>query len=237
MMGAPMGAASLEPVALDLDFNYEDDVTPVSAEAMGEAKRRRLEEERRVNEAPAMAGAAAAPAIMQQIQGLINDPESIQQVLHAANLTMDELIDSLAPHAPRDFIEQLRTVKRRLEQGEMDVERVVEENGERFLERWSTTVYVGNVPHSITEADLRLHFDSFGRITNISFRPDNGIAFITFSRREGTFFFSLSLSLFKCSIDLPRCGKLPDGDDEFSDERPHSQDGVGARSRHARRLV
>jgi hypothetical protein len=65
MMGAPGGramqaAGALPPI--DMDFNYDDDLPPVTEEALSDAKRRRLEEERRANERPAAAPAAGNEA-------------------------------------------------------------------------------------------------------------------------------------------------------------------------------
>ncbi|KAL6048242.1 Zinc finger CCCH domain-containing protein 40 [Balamuthia mandrillaris] len=47
-----------------------------------------------------------------------------------------------------------------------------------------STLYVGNVNSSITEADLRDHFYAYGEITKINVKADKQCAFITYKARE-----------------------------------------------------
>ena len=196
---APSGQVHMQPIALDLDFNYGDDEDIDAAEAISEAKRRRLEEERRVNEQPTAVTSSNArdgpQQLLDQIMGIINQPEAISLVLAQAGIGMEDLIAHLQAVASPEVLTQLRAVQRLIadhnpqssggaDRPPVPAEEEVVENGQRFTERWSTTVYMGNVPQTISESDLRQQFQSFGVIQHITSRADTGTAFVTFTRRD-----------------------------------------------------
>ncbi len=197
MVGLPMGMA-MDPVAVDLDFNYDDDAIPATEEAISDAKRRRLEQERRVNEQASSSSAVSSsssslsapipgvpPEILSQVQALLNDPRALSAVLKGAGLTYDGLIRLLTPSGSPELIAQLRTlqtIQERAEQRSKD--EIVEMNGSKYVVRWSTTVYIGNVPATVTEDEIRKMFSQFGRIQHITHRPEQGQAFVTYASRD-----------------------------------------------------
>ncbi len=164
MYGAAPLALSGELPQVDLDFNYDEDLpAPGTEDALTDAKRRRLEEERRVNEGMdannALGGAAAGGpgastdtlALLDQVMSIIHDPAQVKKLLELTNFTMADLIKMLQPAASPEDMKKLKAAEEQLAGGvgaggigaEAGVfrgeEAIVEQNGEKFTERWSTT--------------------------------------------------------------------------------------------------
>jgi hypothetical protein len=129
--------------------------------------------------------------ILAQVLDIVHDAEAVSRVLEVANYSMDDLMAVLQPVASPEVMQQLRSVARELARTGGGAgapaarpEEIVERNGERFLERWSCTVYVGNVPADVSEADVRGLFGRFGHIVHVAHRPDAASSFVTYSTRE-----------------------------------------------------
>lgn len=196
LMSGGGGGAPPPPPALtvDLNFNYDDDV-PAHDDAINDAKRRRLEQERRVNDpqaaqqqqqrgtggsGPSGGGAPPLPEVLAQLQSVLNYPDALEQLLNAANLTIDDLIRLLEPAATPDVQFQLRVAKTALASRQQEI---VERNGEKFIVKLSCTVYIGNLAPTVTEDELRKMLSRFGRIVGLVYRADSGQAFVTFEKR------------------------------------------------------
>ena len=124
MMGGDAAAVNksveMAPIALDLNFDYDDDVPITGEDAITDAKRRRLEQERRVNESMSNTnsnannnnnnnnnGADAGLDIIASVQGLIHNPDALQTVLDQAGLTVDDLVALIGAQNP-ELVAQLR---------------------------------------------------------------------------------------------------------------------------------
>lgn len=49
---------------------------------------------------------------------------------------------------------------------------------------WITTIYLGNLPHFVQQADIRPALEGFGLIVDFKLYPHKGCAFVTFSSHE-----------------------------------------------------
>jgi hypothetical protein len=195
-----MSSGEMEPVAIDLDYNYEDEIEPSSDRAISDAKRRRLEEEARVNvlssdlRRPESDAEAGARSILNQVLGIIHDRNALRKVLQDARMTMPELITTLGSIASSDVLEQLRQAdpnsgsdqsnNRNFVRIARENERVLEMDGIRHTERFSTTVYVGSLPMDVPEYELKPIFGQFGNILTLVHKPEQGRAFITYATRD-----------------------------------------------------
>lgn len=184
-------AAPPPPVVVTMDFDYDDDKPLATDEAaISDAKRRRLEQERRANET------APNPLdeIVRQVEPLLNDPERLFATIQSSGLTMSELINLLTPHpGTKQLVMQLTAIARQREfaprppeeqmlEQEEGLEQVI--GGIAYYVRMSTTVYVGNITHETTEEQIRTLFAPYGQIHSISHIPHKGVSFVTFANRS-----------------------------------------------------
>lgn len=193
----PASALGMPPPMVMLDFDYDDDKPVGTEESITDAKRRRLEQERRVNESATGAAAPAAadqtptvpPAVMKQVEDLIDHPTQLLQELEMAGLTLQELILLMqnTPGTERLVAQLTQIGVRMMSSVGTDTgadEEIVEQEGRKYRVRMSTTVYVGGLQPQVTEADIQSAFGHFGPIVHFSHRPDLGTAFVTFRSRE-----------------------------------------------------
>jgi hypothetical protein len=204
MMGAPPPlflpisephASIPPPPMISVDFDYDDDRIVTTEQAISDAKRRRLEQERRVNEIAGSTGAAnnsnanpnaptVSAEILREVEGLLDQPEQLMGVLEAAGLTLQELI-VLLQNAPgtQHIVGKLTLIGiRQTNLG--GAGRPQMHQGRKCAVRMSTTVYVGNLSSVTTEEEIRTLFRQFGTIDHFSHRPDLGTAFVSFTTRE-----------------------------------------------------
>ena len=82
----------MEPIALELTFDYADDVPVATEESITDAKRRRLEQERRVNEANNALPNDGTLDVVASVQGLLGNPE------FCGHFSLRQAIDAPQPH-------------------------------------------------------------------------------------------------------------------------------------------